>query len=119
MTGKTNIPFNFLFAYLPQSATTSPAFGMHSVYLEDKIVLMLSQRPRTPTLNGVWIATYSKHHDSLIKEIPSAKPLKVNLTNTRSNWLFLPASSADFEQSALIVCELIAKRDQRIGRTRF
>jgi hypothetical protein len=119
MTGEKNIPFDFLFAYLPQSITISPAFGMHGVYLEDKIVLMLSQRQKTPTRNGVWIATYSKHHDSLIKDIPSAKPFKVNLTNTRSIWLFLPAISANFEQSALIVCELIARRDQRIGRTRF
>ena len=119
MTDKKNIPFDFLFAYLPQSIRISPAFGMHGVYLEGRIVLMLNHRDKTPRLNGVWIAAYSKYHDNLIKEIPLAKPLKVNLTNTRSNWLFLPSSSADFEQSTLLVCKLITKRDQRIGRMKF
>ena len=63
---KAVLPFSFIFDYLfPLEYTVKPMFGCRAVYIEDKIVFILRQRPKSTELNGIWIATERKHHESL------------------------------------------------------
>jgi hypothetical protein len=38
------------------------------------------------------------------------------LGNAVTGWQVLPADAADFEEAALLACELIHSRDPRIGK---
>lgn len=86
-----------------------------AVYVLDKIVLALRDRPTYTEDNGVWIATTVEHHKSLKKELPNMRSVGV-LGKDVTGWQILPAAAPDFEESALHVCELILKRDPRIGK---
>ena len=116
MPAKKNIPFDFIFDYLPSSISIKPAFGMYFIYLDSKIILVLCKRQKAPELNGVWIGTYKEFHTALMAEIPGAKVLNENPIGRQSSWLLLPASCDNFEQGVLITCELISKHDYRIGK---
>jgi len=90
-------------------------FGCLAVYVEEKIVLILRDRPKTPKDNGVWLATVAKHHASLRKEFPNMRSISL-LGKQVTNWQILPADSADFEEASLHACALIRARDSRIGK---
>lgn len=98
--------------------TTKPMFGCTAVYVEDRIVLILRERPTAPEDNGIWLATTSEHHTTLRKEFPSLRSIGI-LTDGKggeTGWQNLPAQSPDFEESALRVCDRIRARDPRIGK---
>jgi hypothetical protein len=101
------------------SPVTRPMFGCLAVYVEEngqnKIVLILRDRPTNTADNGVWLATTKEHHRSLRREFPSMRSIKV-LGKNVTGWQVLPADSEDFEEAALRACELILARDPRIGK---
>ncbi len=90
-------------------------FGCLAVYVEDKIVLVLRDRPTASADNGVWLATTEEHHTSLRREFPSLRSIGV-LGKGVTGWQVLPADSPDFETGALRACELVLARDPRIGK---
>ena len=94
---------------------TRPMFGCLAVYVEDKIVFVLRDRERNTAGNGVWLATTKEHHESLRREFPSMRSIGV-LGKKVTGWQILPADAADFEETALRACELIAANDPRIGK---
>ena len=113
-----NIPFRFVFDYL-QSAdiTVRPMFGMHAVYVNEKIMLVLRQGKVNRGKNGVWIATEQKHHKSLKEELPSLSSIfDYSKTTRQAQWQILPSSADDFEASVIKVCAMITRGDPRIGR---
>ncbi len=56
---------------------TRPMFGCLAVYVGEKIVLILrDKRPPHPD-NGVWLATTREHHESLRREFPSMRSIRV------------------------------------------
>jgi hypothetical protein len=95
--------------------TTRQMFGCLAVYVEDKIVLILRDRPDSPTDNGVWLATTAAHHESLRCEFPRMRSIRV-LGRKVTNWQVLPADAPDFEAAASRACALIRARDPRIGK---
>ena len=95
--------------------TTRPMFGCLAVYVEDKIVLILRDKPAPEADNGVWIATTAEHHASLGADFPSMRSITV-LGSGVTGWQILPASAPDFEDAALHACELILAGDLRIGK---
>jgi hypothetical protein len=95
--------------------TTRPMFGCLAVYVEDKIVLILRDKPSPEADNGVWIATTQKHHASLLTEFPSMRSISV-LGSGVTGWQVLPANAPDFEEAALRACALILAGDPRIGK---
>jgi hypothetical protein len=111
----TNTPFDFVLDYLPSGIIIKKMFGMHYIYLGKRIMLILRQRPNEPELNGVWIATSKKHHDSLKEHIPELGAFFINNDERQGNWLFLKDDAEDFEGAAITVCGLISHGDQRIG----
>jgi hypothetical protein len=90
-------------------------FGCLAVYVGEKIVLVLRQKPEKTADNGVWLATTEEHHKSLGREFPSMRSIGV-LGKKVTGWQVLPADAADFEEAALHACELIKARDPRIGK---
>ncbi len=116
LSTKKNIPFEFVLANLTRIDFTVKAFfGCHSIYLGDKILLTLRNKTEHTEDNGVWIATEAEHHTSLQKLFPNMRSIKV-FGGPSSNWQILPADADDFEESALLACELILKHDPRIGK---
>jgi hypothetical protein len=94
---------------------TKPMFGCLAVYVKDKIVLILRDRPDHRADNGIWLATSAEHHASLQREFPYMRSIQMFGT-TVTNWQVVPADARDFEESAMRACELLIAGDPRIGR---
>ena len=90
-------------------------FGCVAVYVEEKIVLILRDKPGAEADNGVWLATTAEHHESLRREFPQMRSIGV-LGKEVTGWQVLPADAADFEETALRACELVLQGDPRIGK---
>jgi len=52
------------------SPYTRPMFGCLAIYVREKIVLILRDKPKNTADNGVWLATTQEHHQSLRREFP-------------------------------------------------
>jgi hypothetical protein len=110
------VPFEFVLeALAPLSPRTRPMFGCLAVYVREKIVMILRDKPGPHPDNGVWLATTREHHESLKREFPSMRSISV-LGKDVTGWQILPADSPDFEEAALRACELASARDPRIGK---
>lgn len=115
------VPHEFVLdALAAVSPRTNPMFGCLAVYVpdidrEEKVVLILRDRPTAPADNGVWLATTVEHHESLRADFPSMRSIGV-LGKDVTGWQILPADSPDFEEAALRACELVIARDPRIGK---
>ena len=113
---KKPIPYEFVLeALFPLSPVTRPMFGCLAVYVGEKIVFALRDKPGSPADNGVWLATSEGHHESLRRDFPHLRTIQI-FGKPVSAWQMLPADAPDFEESALRACELIAARDPRIGK---
>jgi hypothetical protein len=111
---KKAIPFEFVIENLfSANPMVKPMFGAYGVYIENKIVLIL--RDKDDDDSGVWLATGVEHHDSLKKEFPKMRSIKIFETNL-SSWQVLHKDDEDFETKVNLACELILKGDTRIGR---
>lgn len=97
------------------SPVTRPMFGCVAVYVEDKIVLILRDKPKSTADNGVWLATAVEHHESLRREFPRMRSIRL-FGKKPTQWQVLPADDPDFEAAAMRACRLILARDPRIGK---
>jgi hypothetical protein len=110
------VPHQFVLdALLELCPYTRPMFGCIAVYVDDKIVLILREKPNHPADNGVWLATTEQHHASLRLEFPNMRSIEV-LGKDVTGWQVVPMDAPDFEQAALRACELVIAGDPRIGK---
>jgi hypothetical protein len=110
------IPHEFVLdAISALSPYTRPMFGCLAIYVNDKIVLILRDKPTNTVDNGVWLATTEEHHQSLRREFPNMRSIQV-LGKPVTGWQVLPADAPDFESAALRACELVLAGDARIGK---
>jgi hypothetical protein len=110
------VPHEFVLeAIASLSPRTRPMFGCLAVYVRDKIVLILRDKPSQTADNGVWLATTEEHHQSLRREFPNLRSIKV-LGKKVTGWQVLPADGEDFEEAALRACEFVVAGDPRIGK---
>jgi hypothetical protein len=110
------IPHEFVLdAIADLSPRTNPMFGCIAVYVQEKIVLVLRDKPGQDADNGVWLATTEDHHESLRTDFPSMRSIKV-FGKPVTGWQVLPADADDFEGAALHACELVLAGDPRIGK---
>jgi hypothetical protein len=110
------IPFDFVLEQLYSvNVEIRPMFGCFALYVHNKIVLILRERKTSTKDNGVWVATSKEHHASLKSDFPSMRSIKI-LGGMKSNWQNLPAEADDFEEMVIRACEMILRRDNRIGR---
>ena len=110
-------PYNFVFDYLPDNIVVRPMFGMHYIYLNKKIVLILRKVSKNLDLNGIWVVSSKEHHQSLGDEVPGLSDFVLDSGERHdSNWRFIKEDSDDFETAAIRICELISHGDKRIGK---
>ena len=110
------IPHAFVLdAIATLSPYTRPMFGCLAIYVKDKIVLILRDKPTNTADNGVWLATTQGHHQSLRREFPNMRSIQV-LGKQVTGWQVLPVDAPDFESAALRACELVLAGDARIGK---
>jgi len=116
------VPHEFVLdALAPLSPRTHPMFGCLAIYVHDKvqekIVLILrdKDKPGQTADNGVWLATTEEHHQSLRRDFPNMRSIKV-LGKKVTGWQVLPSDAKDFEEAALRACEFVLARDPRIGK---
>lgn len=110
-------PFGFVLDLLaPADPYTRPMFGCTAVYVGEKIVMVLRDRPSAPDDNGVWLATTREHHETLRRELPGLRSISVFGTRGETGWQVLPQDSDDFEESVRRVCASILAGDPRIGK---
>lgn len=116
MKARKSVPHEFVLdALAPVSPWTRPMFGCTAVYVGEKIVLILRQKPSYERDNGVWLATTQEHHESLRDEFPNMRSIEL-LGEKPSQWQVLPVDAPDFEESALHACELVLAGDPRLGK---
>ncbi len=101
-------------ALLPAEPIVKQMFGCHAIYVGEKIVTILRDRPSHTEDNGVWMATELEHHESLKSDFPSMRSITV--FGPTSTWQVLPLEADDFEESANKMCSFILDGDPRIGR---
>ena len=118
MKTKKKIPFEFVLEnLLPLNPIIKPMFGCHSIYIGERIMLILRQRNDHADDNGVWLATTHEHHSSLKKEFPSLRSIVLfNDGKGETGWQVIPLDGDDFETEVIHACELVLKRDPRIGK---
>lgn len=109
------MPFDFLLDYLPSSIIIKPAIGMFYIYYSQKIVMIFRKTSKNPQHNGIWISTKREYHTSLKTEIPAITDFELE-EGFDTAWLLLSDSHDDFEYAAIQLCELVAHKDQRIGK---
>lgn len=110
------VPHGFVLdALAALSPTTRSMFGCLAVYVAGKIVLILRDKRDEPADNGVWLATTQDHHDSLRRDFPNMRSIRI-LGKGVTGWQVLPADAPDFEEAAVRASELVLARDPRIGK---
>jgi hypothetical protein len=113
---RKRVPHEFVLDALAElQPRTNPMFGCLAIYVGEKIVLILRDKPSYPADNGVWLATTHEHHDSLRGEFPSLRSIQL-LGKKITGWQVLPSDSQNFEADALHACELVMAGDPRIGK---
>ncbi|MGB6431647.1 MAG: hypothetical protein WBF06_13760 [Candidatus Acidiferrales bacterium] len=113
---RKRVPHEFVLdAIAPLAPRTHPMFGCLAVYVGEKIVLILRDRPTSTEDNGVWLATHVENHESLRRDFPNMRSIQL-LGKKITGWQVLPVDAQDFEEAALRACELILAGDARIGK---
>ena len=95
--------------------TTRAMFGALAVYVGEKIVFLLRDRPTDPQANGVWLAIPTEFQENLHADFPNVGPVRI-MGKEISGWRLLAVDADDFETSALHACELVVRNDPRIGK---
>jgi hypothetical protein len=110
------VPHEFVLeAIASLSPETRSMFGCLAIYVREKIVLILRDKRDGAADNGVWLATTEEHHQSLRRDFPNMRSIRV-LGKKVTGWQVLPADAPDFEKAALRACEFILAGDPRIGK---
>jgi hypothetical protein len=110
------VPFEFVLDALAEVGPhTKFFFGCTGVYVDDKIVFVLRDKPAAVADNGVWIATTREHHASLRRVLPSMRSITV-FGSGETGWQTLPAEDDGFEEQVMRACELVVAGDPRIGK---
>ena len=113
---RKRVPHEFVLEALAEvRPTTRAMFGAVAVYVGEKIIFLLRERPADPQANGVWLAIPTEFQKSLHADFPNASPVRI-MGKDISGWRLLAGDADDFEASALRACELVVRNDPRIGK---
>ncbi len=110
------VAFEFVLdALISLEPIVKPMFGCHAVYVNEKIFFILRNRDSETSDNGVWLATRPEFHESLRRELPSMRSIKL-FGGGETKWQNLPLEADDFEESVIKACEMVLDGDERIGK---
>lgn len=114
-TMKKPMPYEFLLDYLPAGINVKPAIGMFYIYFAGKIVFIFRETTKNPQYNGIWISTKREYHNSFKDGFPAVTEFDLE-EGFDTTWLLLNNTHDDFESTAIALCELVAQKDERIGK---
>jgi hypothetical protein len=105
-------------ALTPLKPEVRRIFSGLGVYLDDRIVCMLRDSPKSPRDNGLWLVlseTTDPADPGLHREFPSLR--RIGLLRTKiAHWRLIPSDGPTFEVEALHACDLLLRHDARFGR---
>jgi hypothetical protein len=78
--------------------------------------MILRKKDKFDNDTGIWLGVVDGYQDSLKKDIPELRDLEMFGPGPTA-WQVLGEDSEHFEEVALEICELIKRKDPRIGRT--
>jgi hypothetical protein len=93
-------------------------FSGFAVYVGDLLVLMLRDHIKSPRDNGVWLVLSERTDPAdptIRREFPSLRRIEL-LGDKIGHWLLIPSDGQNFETEALHACDLLLRRDARLGR---
>lgn len=105
-------------ALAPLNPEVRRMFSGFAVYVGDRIVCMLREHSKSPRDNGVWLVLSDDTNPSdpqLRREFPSLRSIEL-LRGKIGHWLLIPSDGPNFEQEAMRACDLLLRRDPRLGR---
>ena len=116
---KRRPPYEFVLdALTPLEPEVRRMFSGFGVYVRERIVFMLRDHEKSPQDNGLWLVLSDGTDPAdpqLRREFPSLRKIEL-LRNKIGHWLLIPSDSPSFETEALHACDLLLKRDARLGR---
>ena len=93
-------------------------FSGFAVYVGNLLICMLRDNVKSPRDNGFWLVLaegVDPESKALRREFPSLRRIEL-LGGVIGHWLLIPADGADFEREAGRACDLLLRRDARLGR---
>jgi len=116
---KQKTPHEFVLeALTPLKPEVRRMFSGFGVYVGPRIVFMLRDHEKSPKDNGVWLVLsdgIDPEDGGLRREFPSLRRIEL-LRQKIGHWLLIPSDSPSFEMEALHACDLLLRRDPRLGR---
>jgi len=113
------VPHPFVLeALAPLHPEVRRMFSGFAIYIGDRLVCMLRDSAKSPRDNGVWLVlseAVNPADPTLRREFPSLRSIEL-LAGKIGHWLLIPGDGAAFETEALHACDLLLKRDPRLGR---
>lgn len=112
------IPFEFVLDELaPLAPRTKPMFGAQAVYVRGDTMVFLMREKEQDEDDGIWLLTTQEHHETLRRDLPSIRSIKLFETPVTS-WQIIPSSGPDFEREVVRACALVLRGDERIGTSK-
>jgi hypothetical protein len=116
---KSKPPFPFVLeALMPLDPEVRRMFSGFAVYIGRRIVCMLRDHLHSPQDNGLWLVlseTTNPADPKLRREFPSLRSIEL-LGGKIGHWLLIPRDGPTFETESLHACDLLLRRDPRLGR---
>ena len=92
------VPHGFILDAIAEVCPTTRAmFGALAVYVGEKIVFLLRDRPADPQANGVWLAIPTEFQESLHTDFPNAGPVRI-MGKEISGWRLLAVAADDLRR---------------------
>ena len=115
---KNTFPFPFILDLLSSfEYEVKPMFGCHAIYSDEKIIIIVRNKDSHEDSNGVWIATDYVHHESLRKTFSGLQSISIlSGKGKETAWQMISLTDNNFEEKTNRLCELICKKDPRIGK---
>ena len=117
MTTKKRPPYDFILEELDEVITNiKPMFGAYGVYRDHQILMILRKKEKMDNDTGLWLALPDQAVLEMKTLIPQLNDLQM-FGQSPTAWQVVRETLPDFEEVCLQICELIRKKDPRIGRT--
>jgi hypothetical protein len=112
-------PYPFVLdALAPLDPEVRRMFSGFAIYSGNLLILMVRDHATSIRDNGLWLVlseTTSPRDPTLRRDFPSLRRIEL-LGDKINHWLLIPSDSPTFETESLHACDLLLRRDPRLGR---
>jgi hypothetical protein len=112
-------PYPFILdALAPLDPEVRRMFSGFAIYSGNLLILMLRDHATSVRDNGLWLVlseTTIPHEPTLRCDFASLRRIEL-LGDKIHHWLLIPSDSPTFETESLHACDLLLRRDPRLGR---